>query len=139
MRTFRSSGALAAAALIVVAAPALADALPGGNRVQGELKRDADGKLILVPSTPSSAAPVRPSATPAPVPPRPAAATPAAAAPVKQAAPQPAAPQPSATQAAAKTPEDLDKVSCSVIAWQPGMKLETCLSALRDARARRGS
>jgi hypothetical protein len=140
MRTFRFEVALVAGVLVLLAAtpPRAQPSDNGSYRVQGEIRRGPDGKLILVRPPPPATAPA-----PVAAPPIPAATTPAGKASPKPAATTPTAakapPPASAPEKVAKTPEDLDKVSCEVIAWQPGTRLDSCLAAMREARAKHGS
>jgi hypothetical protein len=120
------SGARWALAALLLAAPALGQALPGGGRVQGDIHRAPDGSITV---TPREAAPARPAPpTAGPAPPRPAAAAPAPAKPA-------AAPAAAAAPSGAPAPPDLDAAACETIRWQPGANLQACAEQLRKARS----
>ena len=135
MRTFRCEAVLVGLALLAAGAACAQNGPESQYRVQGELRRGPDGKLILVPpaAPPAPAQPAAPARPPAP------AHAPAAAAPSAAAPPPPPSRAAQVPVAAAKTPAELDRVSCEAVSWQPGTSLEACLAALRAARARSGS
>ena len=140
IRPTRQSACLAAAVIFASLQPAWSqsdNSLPPAAQIMSVLHRSPDGSIVgedpAVPATPppqsdSPQAAAMPSGAVQKSPP--AAARPALP-------PEPAPAKSTALLTApASGPDAWDEISCKIIVWQPEIRPEACLQALKAARAR---